>query len=182
MKLSKSMITCIIAFMCLFSLLPILIFGCIISAILFPGVYKAQASKSWKETPCVVTSYKSTESFDSDNGSTRYTYYTYATYYYTFNGKDYSSSLYSGTDLCVDSKSYSNSQKNYISDFEKQNPPGTELKCYVNPKNPEEAVLKTGFSRDNIIALEVLIGFFLFSILVTVIFFFFVRWIINKIR
>lgn len=93
------------------------------------------ASKSWVETPCKVI-WSRVQRHEGDDSTT---YSVDIFYEYEFDGETYRSNRYSA--MSGSSSGYSGKDR-----IVKQHPKGSQQICYVNPKLPEQAILKPGFS------------------------------------
>ncbi len=99
--------------------------------------FKYQESKNWLEKPCEIISSSLKTHSDSDGD----TYSPEITYKYIFEGKQYESNQ-------LDFTGFSSS-----SDYSGENsavlgyPAGSQAVCYVNPENPNEAVLQKEWGR-----------------------------------
>ncbi|MCX8038738.1 MAG: DUF3592 domain-containing protein, partial [Candidatus Sumerlaeia bacterium] len=98
-------------------------------------VSRALAARRWQPTPCKVIS-STVREHSSDDG---YTYSIDILYEYEVNGKRYRSNRYDL--LGVSSSGYERKAA-----VVRQHPPGRETTCFVNPKDPHDAVLKRGLS------------------------------------
>lgn len=96
---------------------------------------KAIASTQWIETPCVILSSR----VKTHSGSESTTYSVAIDYRYTFNGQEYRSDRYNPV---PGSSSGYDGKKDIVNRY----PKGSTQVCYVNPKNPQEALLQRGFS------------------------------------
>jgi hypothetical protein len=109
-------------------------------------------ARTWVATPCRVLRAE-VQSHDSDDGTT---YSVYVLYEYEVDGKTYKSDTY--TFVEGSSSGYDGKAKVVEQYRSAANPI-----CYVNPKNPDEAVLKRGFHAGLLVALIpltfMLIGF-----------------------
>jgi hypothetical protein len=96
---------------------------------------KVQAARSWPTVPCVVESSR-VKSHDSDDGTT---YSADILYRYQVAGREYRSNRFSfmgGSSSGYDGKAA----------VVRQYPPGRRTECFVNPANPNDAVLVRGFT------------------------------------
>jgi hypothetical protein len=98
-------------------------------------VGKVLDARDWVATPCVVVS-SQVRRHDSDDGTT---YSVDILYAYSVNGKEYKSNRY---------RFMSGSSGGYRgkADLVNRHPPGTRMTCYVNPRDPTDAVLERGFT------------------------------------
>jgi len=120
---------------------PTMLFGAVFALVggallvfwFLPTITKSLASSGWKETPCTVIS--SQVKSHSDNDGTTYSVDIF--YRYVFNGREYRSNRY-------EVFSASSSGRRAKAAVVKQHPPGSATVCFVNPENPQEAVLKRG--------------------------------------
>ena len=100
-------------------------------------VFKIWLSSSWPQVPCVIESSRMTESSDSDGT----TYGVEVIYRYQYQGTAYVGDKYdfiSGTSSGHEAKA--RIVRNYS--------PGQKTFCYVNPVNPDDAVLSRTFRSD----------------------------------
>lgn len=93
------------------------------------GVLKYRAAQKWSETTCTVTSYEVSKG--------RRGYVFNLTYRYSVGGEWYESKQY---DLFYDL----NTGK---AEFGRRHPRGSQVACYVNPDNPQDAALYRGVSQ-----------------------------------
>jgi hypothetical protein len=96
------------------------------------------AARSWEATPCTILSSEVKKSRGS-KGSTNYR--SSVTYRYRFAGRVHTSSR-------VHFATMSSSGRGASARLLKRFPPGMETVCFVDPRNPAEAVLDRGASRD----------------------------------
>ena len=108
-----------------------------------PALNRSLASASWTETPCTVISSRVKSHKDSDGT----TYSIDIFYRYKVDGKEFKSNAYGH--FGGSSSGYKSKAK-VVAKYRE----GTQQKCYVNPKNPAEAVLKPG------VGWEVFLGLF----------------------
>lgn len=92
-------------------------------------------ARDWPEVPCTVISSK-VESHSSSDGTT---YSVEIVYKYTVAGKPYQSDRYDFTD-------FSSSGRNGKQKIVRRYPPGKKTICFVNPDDPNSAVLNRDFS------------------------------------
>ncbi len=109
---------------------------------LFRPIIKLISAREWSKTPCTVVS-SEVKSYSDSDGTT---YSIQITYRYTCNGRDYLSDRYG----FMDSSSSGRKRKQAVVD---QYPPGREAICYVNPTNPNDAVLNRNFTPMMLIGL-----------------------------
>ena len=102
-------------------------------AIMWVGYQRASLSRVWTETPCVIlrSSIRTEE-----RTLERIEYQWDGEYAYTFNGSDYRT-----TKFGVRSNKWS-SQRDRIEEIVEQFPAGEARVCYVNPDDPNIAILK----------------------------------------
>lgn len=98
-----------------------------------PALAKSVASTRWTETPCTVISSRVKEHSDSDGA----TYSVDIFYRYTVDGREYKSNRYGS--LGGSSSGY-RGKAAVVAKY----PAGSQRVCYVNPKNPNEVLLKRG--------------------------------------
>lgn len=104
------------------------------------------ASRSWQETTCTVRSSQVAESSDSDGT----TYKVDITYTYAVGGGERQSNRYNFSDAY--SSGYDG--KRAVVD---RHPPGTRVACWVDPEQPDMAVLSRDFSPEYLLGLLPLI-------------------------
>ena len=107
------------------------------------------AARSWQETPCTIVSSSVGESSDSDGT----TYRVDITFAYTAGGVERQSHRY---DFSEGSSSGYDGKKAVVDRY----PAGSRTICYVDPENPELAVLNRDFSAGYLIGLFPLIFLF----------------------
>ena len=98
---------------------------------------RISAARNWPATPCTVLS--SELETHSGDGTT---YSIEITYEYEYNGNRYTSDRYSF------SSTGSSSGRKGKAKVVDAHPPGRETVCYVNPSDPQDAVLHRGFTAD----------------------------------
>jgi hypothetical protein len=98
-----------------------------------PTLTKSLASSSWRETPCTVISSR-VKSHSSSDGTT---YSVDVFYRYVFDGREYRSNRYA---MFGGSSSGHDTKAAVVALY----PQGKQAVCFVNPENPQEAVLKAG--------------------------------------
>ncbi len=106
--------------------------------LLVQPLMKILAARSWVPTDCAVISSGVGRHSGSKGGST---YSIDVLYQYRFKGKEYQSSRYK---FMTTSSSGYDGKAAIVS----QLAPGTRTTCYVNPSDPQEAVLERGFTAD----------------------------------
>jgi hypothetical protein len=99
-------------------------------------------ARGWRETPCTILASAVKEHSDSDGS----TYSVELTYEYVVNDQTYTSSRYKF--MSMSSSGYQG--KKAIVD---RLGPGTKTVCYVNRRNPSEAVIERGFTTDMLFGL-----------------------------
>jgi hypothetical protein len=104
--------------------------------------WKSLTSGDWRGVPCVVVS-SEVETNDGEDGPT---YSVKIVYDYRFAGRPYQSDRYGFTKIA--SSGYD--RKKAIVD---RYPPGSEHTCYVNPRNPSDAVLVRRLTADMLVGL-----------------------------
>jgi hypothetical protein len=119
--------------------LVILLFGCVLFAFgfLLP-VVRSAAAISWQATPCVIGS---REEHDAR-----------IVYTYEFDGREYTSERYDFNEGIVRGKRWWQAVVGRYS-------PGKEVFCYVNPSNPEQAVLQRRFVPEVLVTFIALLMF-----------------------
>ncbi|OVE76166.1 hypothetical protein BVX97_01895 [bacterium E08(2017)] len=117
---------------------------------------KVHVANSWPEVECTIESSR-VQTHEGDDGDT---YSVDILYRYEYEGRMYRSNKYKF--IGGSSSGYSGKRK-VVNDH----PVGSKKKCYVNPDEPSEAVLRRGFTPDLLLLLipvvPLLIGFFGFS-------------------
>jgi hypothetical protein len=142
-----------------------LVFGVVLMVFGSKFVLQAQATKSWQQTQGFISQVNliASTSSTSTTSSKQKTIDISVVYRYQINGKDYQSDKYS----YGDGKTAKSRLKNKITaQHWLENSPyqtGNEINIYYNPKNPQQAVIKTGASIWTFIPL-------LIGILLTVVF------------
>jgi hypothetical protein len=121
-----------VAFCSLFILIGLLVFY----AIFIRPVIKIADARHWPAVPCTVVSSR-VQSHDSDDGTT---YSVDILYKYEINGHEYKANRYHF--LGGSSSGYRGKAR-----IVREHPPGRKMICYVNPKDPTDAVVQRGFSR-----------------------------------
>jgi hypothetical protein len=97
-------------------------------------VMQIAAARDWVERPCVIVSSKVGVHSDSDGS----TYSVDIEYTYVVDGKQYKSDRYA---FDVGSSSGRAGKQRVVDQY----PAGSERTCYVDPRDPREAVLNRGF-------------------------------------
>ncbi|HEY7214288.1 MAG TPA: DUF3592 domain-containing protein [Thermoanaerobaculia bacterium] len=123
---------CMVAFFGVF-----LLAGGVFSLFFVQPALKVLAAKSWEPTPCVIVS----SQVRSHAGDDSTTYSVDVLYTYTYNGWEYKSNRYQF--LGGSSGGYAEKER-----IVRRLPPLTRTTCYVNPKEPAEAVLNRDFSYE----------------------------------
>lgn len=122
------------------------LFAIVGGAMLYPlgirPIARTIDAATWTPTPCKVLRAE-VRSHDSDDGTT---YSTYILYQYECNGQTYKCDRY---DLIGGSSSGYEGKARVVEQYRS----ATNPVCYVNPKNPSEAVLKRGFHAKLLLAL-----------------------------
>jgi hypothetical protein len=130
---SKSSTTpagCLILFFSIFAITGLAVF---ISQFLIPCVQMLRA-RSWTPTPCLIKS-----SAVASRGSGKdLSFYPDVWYSYSVGGQNYDSTRFSFFKLSFNNTGDPQAVVNYF-------PPGASATCYVNPNDPNEAVLIRGF-------------------------------------
>ena len=98
---------------------------------------KVLAAKSWQPTPCTIVS----SQVRSHAGDDSTTYSVEVLYTYTYNGWEHKSNRYQ----FLDGSTGGYAEKERIV---RRPPPLTRTVCYVNPKDPAEAVLNGDFNHE----------------------------------
>jgi hypothetical protein len=113
--------------------------------LLRPVFHVFQATR-WQAVPCRIIS-SSVKTHDSGDGTT---YSVDIFYQYQFNGREFSADRYS----FINGSSSGHAGKQEVVD---RYPPGSSATCFVNPADPDEAVLVRGFTSHFLLALIPLI-------------------------
>ncbi len=117
--------------------LPFLLAGLTLTMIYFSGFLDWWDARSWVEVPCQIDSAELKESRGSDST----TYSAKATYHYDFNGRSYQSDrvgLDKGGDNVGDFQSRTHRE------LSSHRESGQAFRCFVDPDEPENAVLYRG--------------------------------------
>ena len=119
--------------------LPFFAAGIFLSGLYFKGYADWLDAARWEEAPCWITEAELVGSRSSDGSSHRAT----AKYHYRHRGRMFEGdqvSLYSGSDNIggFQKRAY-RELRQYAKPFDPNAPPS--FRCYVNPKNPAEAVI-----------------------------------------
>ncbi|MCU0781951.1 MAG: DUF3592 domain-containing protein [Akkermansiaceae bacterium] len=126
--------------------LPFLAGGLLAAYGYFHGFLKWREARAWVETPCEILSAE----LESRRGDDSTTYQATARYRYVFGGRTYESDrvgLSAGNDNIGDFQQRAHRElSGYLSPATAEHdatpaPPGKRFRCYVNPANPEQAVL-----------------------------------------
>jgi len=113
-----------------------LLAGLVATAVLLvQPVARVCQARHWRPTPCTVVTSEIRTHRDSDGN----TYSVRIVYRYTVNGRQYQSDRY---DFAGISSSGYRSKKAIVQRY----PPGQETICYVNPRDPTDAVLEPRFT------------------------------------
>lgn len=116
--------------------------GAILVALCGWPVMQWSQAQQWVETPCQVVE-SSVERHHSDDGST---YSVHIVYTYAYDQREYTGSRY---DFFSGSSSGQASKQAIVDRY----PPGSSAVCYVDPNQPEEAVLTRAFRPSYVIGL-----------------------------
>jgi len=103
-----------------------------------PDFLAALRSYTWKKVPCTMVYSKVTQAPYSANTPTALHYQLHVEYNYTFEGRRYTSRR------LTTGKSSGTTDPASGHHLVSQLPPGTAGTCYVNPRNPSEAVMQRG--------------------------------------
>jgi len=103
-------------------------------------VWGVLQSSGWVETPCTVVSSQLKENNDSDEPDS--TYSIDIKYKYEFGGAAHESDRYDF--LGLSSNTHMAAKRRIV----KEHRPGMKTICYVNPRNPAEAVLDRGWNSE----------------------------------
>jgi hypothetical protein len=105
-------------------------------------VWRVREARSWIETPCVVISSHVEVHRDSDGS----TYRPVIVYEYQFQGRTYQGNRYN----FMGGSSSGRAGKQAVVD---RYPPGAAARCWVNPREPSQAVLNRGFAGEMLFGL-----------------------------
>lgn len=111
-------------------------------------LFKVQAARAWRETPCEIVSSELRSNSDSDGT----TYRVDIVFRYRVDGRTYTSENYSF--LTGSSSSYE-----WKREVVSAHPSGSSSICYVNPADPSEAVMNRGLHAEMAFGLLPLIFF-----------------------
>ena len=123
---------CMVAFFAVF-----LLAGAGTSLFFVRPALKVLAAKSWEPTPCTIGS----SQVRSHSGEDSTTYSVDVLYTYTYRGWEYKSNRYQF--LGGSTGGYAEKER-----IVRRLPPLTRTVCYVNPKDPAEAVLNRDFNHE----------------------------------
>jgi len=138
----------VLMLMCVFALVFGPVFG-----YFFVGAtaLKVMAAKRWVETPCVILSESEVAEGDAaDQGN----YWFRIPYSYSVNGRQFACDRYW----------FSNGLWGNYGEAIARYQPGTRTVCYVNPDDPEEAVLNRRFTSDLILPAFIPLGMVVFGV------------------
>lgn len=113
--------------------LVLVVVGSVFVQYLYSAYERGAAMDSWEEVPCLIRSLEADDSQLNQRGMTKYI--LQVRYDYKFRGKEYE-----GTRIKRLPTEASDPRK--LKSKIEAYPAGRETVCYVNPENPEEAVLK----------------------------------------
>ena len=116
---------CAVAFGTIFMLAGL---GFLVGTLIYP-IIRTRTSGDWKETPCTIVSSKIDISSDSDGTS----YRPKVEFEYVANGLPYPGKSYDFTSL--------NRPKKRCKEIVDAYPAGMQTSCFVNPDDPEDAVI-----------------------------------------
>lgn len=118
---------CLIAFFAIF-----MCFGfCFLGIVVVRELFTFRAAQSWPEVPCVILDSRLQTHSDSDGGTT---YSPKITYEYSWQGQTYTSDRYQVSEY---SSSFRNAHQQVVDSY----PKGRQAVCYVNPDEPNYAIL-----------------------------------------
>jgi hypothetical protein len=126
---SKSALGCL-----LLIALPFALFGTAMAGVVAWNLWTCQAAQRWVETPAMLLEAELKSNSDGDGT----TYHATARYAYEFNGRPYESdrvSLYGGSD------NVGSFQHDRGKELEDKLAAGGRTVCYVNPRDPNDALL-----------------------------------------
>ena len=109
---------------------------------------RSRVAQSWRKTPCVIVSSAVVEDA-TESG----VYTIRMSYEYAFGGRIYSSSRYSFSVLATAGR---RGKKRVVSRLA----PGTITSCYVNPDDPQDAVIDRGLTWDMVFSAVFALIFF----------------------
>jgi len=122
-----------VVFLCLFAL-PFAGVGVVMGWLLLSSLWTWNAMQSWREVPAIIHEARLDESRSDDST----TYRVEAAYTYEYGGRTFSGdrvSMYSGSD------NIGAFHENAHRELSEHQTSGEPFRCYVNPRNPGEAVL-----------------------------------------
>lgn len=119
-----------------FSVFALIGTGLLIPFLILP-LWRVQAARNWVAVPCVIE----TSEVESHRDSDGTTYRPHIAYTYRFEGTEYRSDRY---DFMGGSSSGRAGKQAVVDRY----PPGSSAQCWVNPGNPNEAVLERGFAGE----------------------------------
>lgn len=106
------------------------------------------SAQDWKEAPCRIVSSEVASHSDSDGT----TYSVAIVYDYEFGGRNYTGNRY---DFVTGSSSGREGKQAIVNRY----PPGSQQRCYVDPGNPDNAILSKSFSKGYLVGLFGIIFF-----------------------
>ncbi|MEZ5943358.1 MAG: DUF3592 domain-containing protein [Planctomycetaceae bacterium] len=112
--------------------------GCAMGYFMVIGPWlKMQEAASWKPTPCLIDECELGVHRGDDNDS----YSIDVVYSYEVNGQKFTAERYSFFDMNSNSRDW---RKKVVNELQ----PGTETVCFVDPDDPQEAVIHRGWTPD----------------------------------
>jgi len=102
---------------------------------LFRPILKVLDARNWSKTPCTIVS-SELQSHSGDDGTT---YSVHIVYRYTVNGREHQSDRY---EFMGGSSGGHDGKQKVVNRY----PPGKQTDCYVNPSDPDDAVLQRDFT------------------------------------
>ena len=146
----------------------------------FKTISKALKSISWHQTQATVLHctanqgsqliqnvYRDAENHLQTLFCMQYSESLTMAYRYTYQGKSYTSSRYSFAYTADGTKEYTNhTPTNRFKKIADQNPPGKQISCFVNPKNPAEAVISRTLQPKELFSIGIWILIFITALAV----------------
>ena len=117
--------------------------GLAVTGLLFIPYHKAMETRAWTETPCVITESRMDEYRISDFAEP--VARVFLKYAYSFDGKDYTGTRYQRVTFASSEDSGVTKRTPHFDQAEKlveKFPVGLKTVCWVNPREPGEAVLE----------------------------------------
>jgi hypothetical protein len=109
-----------------------------VSSSFVPALLRAHRSLAWSPTPCTIQAIKVGKQWQTGRRVTGWVYGVEIQYEYAFSGATHLSDHYGWA-------GYSSSAREESEAIVRRLPAGTRTTCYVNPKQPTEAVVENTF-------------------------------------